>query len=261
MRVRGEAFFLLNGWMDYLCLYLAAAMGRTRFSRGRTALAALLGALYAAGALSAPDWVRGIGGLTGCCLAMAFIAFGRRFLRLAPLVFLSGWMLAGLTDFLLLRGWAALGIVALCGGGALGISLLLRRTGASGGGGCRVRIVWRGRAVCLPAIRDTGNLLTDRRTGLPVIVASARALRPLLPEGVRADDLSTLPPGFHLIRAATAAGGRTLMCFLPHRLTVVQGGKEQRVEAAVALSGFREGRALLPDAIFSGEGERNHAGG
>ena len=40
MRVYGEAFFLMNGWMDYLCLMLTASLGRRRFRPGRALLAA-----------------------------------------------------------------------------------------------------------------------------------------------------------------------------------------------------------------------------
>ena len=113
-------------------------------------------------------------------------------------------------------------------------------------------------SVQVPALRDSGNLLRDGATGLPVIVAPEALLRPLLPAGVRSADLSTLPPGWHLTRARTAAGSACLMCFFPDNLTLSQGRRSHRVQAAVALSDFSSPRALLPEAIFSQEG-KDHA--
>lgn len=45
----------------------------------------------------------------------------------------------------------------------------------------RVEVRWRGRSVCLSALVDSGNLLRDGITGLPVVVCSQQALSPLLP--------------------------------------------------------------------------------
>lgn len=261
MRVSGEAFLLMNGWMDFWCLYLAAAIRRTRFFPVRAAIAAGLGAGYAVWALGGPCWARSCLGLAGSALLLSAAAFGPKGLRLTPFVALSGWTLSGAAAFLRDRGWAAAWILLLCGCAAAAVGRLLGRSGVPADrGGYILQITWRGRTLRLPALRDSGNLLTDAWSGLPVIVASARALAPLLPGGVRPDDLATLPAGFRLIRAATAAGGKTLMCFVPDRTIVIGDGKRWRVEAAVALSGFREGRALLPEAIFSGKGERDHAG-
>ena len=44
MRVNGEIFFLINGWMNYLSLLLAARLGRVRLRRGL--LSSVLGSGY-----------------------------------------------------------------------------------------------------------------------------------------------------------------------------------------------------------------------
>lgn len=51
MRVNGEIFFLINGWMNYLFLLLAARLGRVRLRRGR--LSSVLGSGYALAACGA----------------------------------------------------------------------------------------------------------------------------------------------------------------------------------------------------------------
>ena len=90
MRVYGEAFFLMNGWMDYLCLMLTASLGRRRFRPGRALLAAGLGAGYALIAWMGGAWLRGVPALAAAALGMTSIAFGRGGLRLWPLTGAAG---------------------------------------------------------------------------------------------------------------------------------------------------------------------------
>ena len=261
MQIYGEAFLLLNGWMDYVCLLAAARLGRCRLNAGKALISAGFGAVYGAAAwgVGMPA-LRGVPALLFSGLGMALIAFGRRGIRLFPLVMAGGWLLSGLSDFVLKRGCSPAFVIWISGGTALGVLLLMRRT--EGGGDCcyRLRIKYQSRSAVLRALGDTGNLLRDGVSGLPVIVIPRRLAEPFLPPGTRVNDLSTLPLGWRLVRAKTAAGVKALMCFAPDQVVIRQGESMWRAEAMIAVSDFEESCALLPRSLFSEPKEgRSHA--
>ncbi len=261
MRVYGETFIFINWWMDFLCLLLAARLSRCRFSTVKAMVSAGFGALYGMAAWAAGKPVlRCVPILLLVCLGMAFIAFGRRGPRLFPTVTAAGWLLSGLSDFVLKHGASPASVIWIDGGAALCVLLVKNRICIPYGGRCFLRIEYEGRTALLPALRDTGNLLTDHASGLPVIVVSQTLARIFLPAGTQINDLSTLPPGWRLIRVKTAAGGRTLMCFYPDRTIIRHGKHAWPTEAMIAVSDFEESRALLPDSLFSEQREgRSHA--
>lgn len=259
MRVNGELYFWINGWMDFLCLALAACLARRRLRPGRMALAAALGAVYALAAWLLDAWARGLAALTLSALLMTLTAFGKDGFRLWPLTAAAGMFYAGTAGFLLDRGVSPAAVLLLGGGFTLGIAVLLRGAAVRGRGDFRLRLTLNSQTVTLPAFRDSGNLLRDGVTGLPVIVASETIIRPLLPPEVRSGDLSTLPKGWRLTRVQTAAGTRCLMCFQPDRACLIQGKVLRPIHAAVAISDSTGSRALLPEAIFMQEEGRIHA--
>lgn len=260
MRVHGEAFLLVNGWMNFLSLCLAAGLARARLSLPRALGASALGAGYAVLAWSVAPWARGLPALATATGMMALVAFGRQGLRKTPFLLAGGWLLGGCADFWLVRGGDAWTVMLISGGIVLGLLLLKKAWLIPSGGAYAIDIRWRGRTARLPALRDSGNLLSEGIGGLPVIVAPEAGIRALMPPGVRTGDLSTLPPGWRLVRVRTAAGERTLMCFRPDRVILRQGKKQWRVEAAVAAADFAERRALLPEALFDREEEKRDAG-
>ncbi|MBR1584408.1 MAG: sigma-E processing peptidase SpoIIGA [Clostridia bacterium] len=255
MRVNGEAFFLINFWMDFLSLLLTACLGKARFFPGRAAVASALGGAYALTAWGALPMLRRLPVLAAAALMMGGVTFGRRAALLCPLLLAAGMFLTGLCDVLLARHVPPGGAMLLCGGCVLVLTRLPRH-GTPHRRDLALRVIYRGQAVTLPALRDSGNLLTDWATGLPVIVAPARAVKPLLPEGVDPGDPATLAPGFRLMGLRTAAGEGTVMCFHPDR--VVLAGRE--ADAILALSNRPLPRALVPDGFFSQEEGCTHAG-
>ena len=258
MRVYGEAWLIINGWMDYLCLLLTAGLAGRRFPLLRGALGAAAGALYALAAGLGGPVLRGLPALGAAALLMAVIAFGKAGPRLWPLVLTAGMFLSGLADFLLRERVGALPGLLLCGLMALGLCAMAKRGRMIRRRTYRLRLTLQHRTVRLPALRDSGNLLVDRPTGLPVIVAPEKPLRPLMPKGVKAGDLATLPPGWRLARVRTAAGEACLMCFRPDEAALIHGRRAYPLRAAVAVSAFSSPRALLPEAIFSQE-DQDHA--
>ena len=167
----------------------------------------------------------------------------------------------GVADCLIQARIGPLPGMLMCGGSALGIAFLLRSGTARGQGEFRLQVILADRSVWLPALRDSGNLLRDGPGGLPVIVAPAALLGPLLPSGLRCADLSTLPPGWRFVRARTAAGSRMMMCFHPDGMSVRGKNRVWPADGWVAPAELEEERALLPEAFFMEQKEgRYHAG-
>lgn len=105
------------------------------------------------------------------------------------------------------------------------------------------------RRTTLTALVDTGNLLRDGVTGLPVIVISRRAASRLmaLPEG------TTLRPGMRLMSVRTISG-RTLMTILrPDAVRLKEGGRWREAHALIGLSpdGYEGFQALVPACLVS----------
>ena len=204
-----------NFLIDYLLLLCTLRLAGLPPRRVRLALAALLGAVYAAVQLWFPcqAWT-----LAPVLLAMCFVAFGRteRFLKLTLLFCLLSCALGGGVVLLgsalgslypLMQGvlyaelpWGVFfAAAALC----YGLLTLTFRGGAKHGGGelVRAQITYRGRRVTLTLLRDTGNTLTDPLTGVGVPVIGAQTLTPLLGrETVAAIRRGAVPEGFTAIK-------------------------------------------------------------
>ena len=250
MRVYGEAFLLINGWMDFLCLLLAARLGRSRFHTGKALISAALGAVYGVLAwMPEKPYLHSVPMLLTIDLLMCWITFGKRCPRLFPLALASGWLLSGLSNYVMEKNGPPGAVTLIDSGAVLAVLLLTRRIGDHGGY-FRLRMTYQGKSEEIPALRDTGNQLSDAVSGLPVIVLPERLALNYLPQGTNLKDLSTLPPGWRLLRVKTAVGCKALMCFTPDQIILRQGTRAYYAEAVIAVSDFAESRALLPDSLF-----------
>lgn len=215
-----ERFFAVNLLMDLpLLAIVARSLNALRWRNllAATALALLYGALAAA--RPAP-W------RTLPCQLLALVPtslalVGRRRLRRlgeAMLLLAAGGLIAS--------GWAAalqLRSVPQALGACPGLAALLctRR---------RVRERWEteliltysGRTARFPALIDTGNLLREPLSGLPVLIVEARLL-------------GDLPPlsGCRTVRYGGVGGSGALRCFLPEAIWC---GSRRMPDAWVALS-------------------------
>lgn len=105
--------------------------------------------------------------------------------------------------------------------------------------------------VSLTALIDSGNLLRDALTGLPVIVISRRCAARLValpPDG-------SLAPGMRLIPVRTISGTALMTVFRPDQVCIFNSGGWQRAEALIGVSpdGYDGYQALLPASLLSGE--------
>lgn len=267
-----DVVFLLNLVVDYLLLLTTARITGEVISRIRLGLGALLGAGYAA-----VQFLTGFGWLARpiCKLAFAVLivltAFGhsRRLLRLL-LVFLAvsaalcGIIVAlqllgtgGLTmenGVLYARGDARLLLIAVivC---YVVLSAVLERAARHGGARqdlCAAELTLFGQSLRLTALRDTGNTLTDPVSNRPVMVAEARALRPLLP-----DEIDPAQPVASLARLRDGELKKRFR-LLPYRAVGVENGLLLAVRSDQVTIGKRRWSGLLvalsPTPVSDGGG-------
>ena len=250
MRVSLEWFLLDNFAVNWLLLRLAGALGGTAVPRGRAALTSLSGALWDLAALG--RWPRLLSplGRIACLLLTALMLSRREYLRSLLSLLAASLLLGGGLLLLTLgrmgpwTGGVLLGTVPLRAAG-YGLCLLppfVRASRALGGrryeGSClrTVTLTVGGRAHTLTAFVDSGNLLTEPLSGLPVV----------LTEGI------DLPPGLPL-----AVAGQGVVEVV--RATVQTGPNGEPAPVYVGRSPLPlvDFQALLPAAAFH-EGRKDH---
>ena len=184
-----DEIFFRNAALDYLLLLCAARLRSAPLRRGRFALGAALGGLYAAAAALPPWRVLASGpGAVGASLALCAAAYGRRgfwrswgtFLGLSA-AFAGGvyalGRLAGESGGVITASPRVLLTSFGLGYGA--VRLLYGRRRREGRRIVETEVRLRGRKAVFPALRDTGNELLDPATGRGVLVAEAEALAAL----------------------------------------------------------------------------------
>ena len=247
-----DALFARNAVLDYLLLLAAAALVRHPLRRGRFALAAALGGIYAAAAAVPPlRFLAGLLPALGVSLGMSLIAYGPPpglwrcwgcFLALSAAFAGTVYALGALTGQ---RGvpffTASPRLLLLSFGGCCAAVRFFapRFLRAREREILPVAVRLGERTVTLSALRDTGNQLLDPLSGAEVMISDPEAPSPLFPEGAlsalpedaaeRFRRLSALPELRERLRLVpyTALGTERglLLCFRPD--SVVAGGRER----------------------------------
>lgn len=255
-----EQVFELNLAVNLLVLYLAGRLIGERARLWRYVLSAGLGGLYAAATLLPP------------CVVLTTLPAKA---MLSAVLALIAWRPRGLRGYC--KGWASLvGVTALGGGAALAAGLLLAETSPTGeaalgqnallltvlgaaamvvfstgairrrggaGPRCDVRVWLDGHPWRLWAFVDTGNLLREPLSGLPVVIADPRLARRLLAGH------ATVALSF-----GTVGGQSSLPAVLADRVEVRRAGRWQNGGAMYVAQGGMPlqcgADALLPGAAL-----------
>ena len=229
-----DSLFGLNLLIDY-CLVLASArVCGVALRRWRYALAALIGALYAALMfLPGCGWLANGAMKLALGAAMALIAFdGEAHLVRCTVVFFAvsaafggavyaASMLAGVSPgsgaLVTVSGRVLALSFAAC---YAAVSLVFRRRAKAADREVRtVTVTLAGRSVTLKALRDSGNDLHDPVSGLPAAVVERAAVLPLFPalHALPDDAVQTL----EALGALPECTGRVVL--LPYRAVGVAG--------------------------------------
>lgn len=282
MVLYADVLFVLNAVIDYLLLLVSARTAGEPLRRGRFALGAAVGGLYAV-ALFLPGFSFLNGGMYKLLFGvlMLLIAYGAtRALLKQGVIFcalvcaLGGAVMAigmmdgaslslgrsvvySIPDLKIMLLAAAISYVVL--------SVVLPRVCRHTGGEiCAVCFELMGRQVELTALLDTGNTLTDSVTGRNVPVAEAEALQGLFPLSHRPRQRELLDPVMGMDRLNTGVwSGRFRL--LPYRAVGVERGFLLAVKMdCMVLNGKRQEGvlvALSPTPVSDGGGYRVLTGG
>lgn len=258
-----DTLFLLNAIVDYLLLLSSAKVAGEPLRRGRFALGAVLGGLYAC-AIFLP----GLGFLArplcrvASAVLMVLCAFcgTRRLLRqtliFACLAFAFGGGVMAVSllgrQGLSLEGGVIysgmdLKIVLLSAAGCYAVLTLLFKKWArhtrSAGELLPVTLFLGEKTASFLALLDTGNTLSDPISGRPVLVAQRECISPLLPENLLPERLDD-PAGF--LARLEDQDWRSRFRLLPYRTVGVEGGLllALRVDGA-QIGGCRWGPSLV----------------
>ncbi len=248
--VYAEEYLFWNAAIPLLSLPLGGRLaGLPAPDKRRLAAAGCLGAAAALGALYVP-WTAPLllcalpMGVWLCFQKQSLLARLRCTVTTLSAAFLAGGAMAALRQTGLpvrLSAGVALTLMAL-------LCLLVRLRPQALVDVTQVELRVGGHGVILPAMLDSGNLLGDPVTGLPVIVAPACGVARLFPQAQNLHDLTALPLGFRLLSVRTAAGTALMPLFQPDscRLYVNGRAREARVQVAVAGPEYGGVQALVP---------------
>lgn len=270
-----DALFLLNLAVNYLLLLSAGRLAGERLYRGRLALGAALGGLYAA-AVFLPGGAFLLHPLCklGAAVLMLLCAYGksRRLLRVSLVFFgVSAAFGGGIFAITLLGGRGLtlkngvfysgmdLRLILLSAAGCyVLLTAVFGRSARHGGGELRpVRVRLGERQADLIALVDTGHTLTDPITGAPVLVAEGERLSALFPEGAGPGQEDLRDPAAALERLGAAPSPYRFR-LLPYRAVGVDCGFLLALRADSVRVGREEQGAMLvalsPTPVSDGGG-------
>lgn len=246
-----DVLFFINFSMDYLSLYAAGRLLSLSSHLWRMIASASLGALYGtvSAALLWDGWI-GAGGAVVCAAAMTAISFGigegvRGFLRATFAVWGCGALLGGMMTLSagLIGTPPAMGGYADMAAAVPAVLFFLTHLGrrALSRGDAQVRIPC-GENVCdTRALIDSGNLLTDPLSGVPVILMCAAEARRLVGDEADSRFRGRFSPdgamrgGVRVIPVQSTEGTRLLYGFFCPEVTVRRGRRICRRQAVICV--------------------------
>lgn len=131
-------------------------------------------------------------------------------------------------------------------GQAAALPAVVRLMPSTAGGSCITLEITHGRRrIALTALVDSGNLLRDPLTRLPVIVISRKAAAQLIP------GLQEFSPGMRLISVRTVASTALMPIFRPDgvRLCLPQGWHTAQAVIGLSPDGYSGFQALVPQSL------------
>ena len=250
MRISVWLFFMQQMFASATLSLACTRMLHLRCPPGRLIITSLLGGgASLTSAMSGSPWLQVMLIAPACLLPRLTLRTlprraGLHSIRLALMASMVGASLCSLA--------AQLGAPPLWTPLALGGTLLLKAPSATPCG-CTEIVIRHGAAkVSLAALTDSGNLLRDPLTRLPVIVCARKSVAPLFP----AARTEMCPPGLRLISVRTVTGTALMPLFRPDSLRLRTGGAWKDCQAIVGLAptDYSGCQAILPAELISAQG-------
>ena len=258
MAVQGELFVAVNLCANCLCLWTGGRLSRLGPPPAKRLWASAAGGvLYALAAYAYPlTFLRSILFALVSCYCMVWAAYPlsslEERLRAGASTLFAGFWLGGCAAFLWSQHLPPLFALAMSAVSLALTELALKRPVRAAPCVTQLEIVHRQNTARFSCMVDSGNLLTDPVTGLPVIVCSRRSLLPVLPFAALAAWEDQLAPGFRLISVRTAAGRSMMMCFRPECVSLLADGAWEPVNAVIAVAplSYDGSQALVPSSLL-----------
>lgn len=251
MRIVGEWFICANVLLDAACLHAIARTSGRHVRAGRMIGSSLLGTLCAMAAMACWGYRTAVYAALPIAALMALLTFGVKgtpdgMARLLVLALMAG----GAANLLHGFGWHGVAVILALLPGVEFFVRMLQKWRSRAGERAEIKLFFDQGGVALDGIVDSGNMLRDPVTALPVVVVSFQAVQAHLPRGTVLGCYDTLPRGYRLISVHTAAGSALLMCFRPRALYIRHGRVWRAADAVIAVTDALEGRrALLPSTM------------
>ncbi len=246
--IYADLLFVINFSMDFLCLFITSRLLGCGGKAFRLIIASMLGALYGflPYLLNLHPILHLISNLASAGV-ISFIAFGKqnlkRFLIITATFIVSSALMGGLVTALynisgkyhngVYTEISALSFALMC--------LISALTALSYGLICRkkihtvsaeIRLYIKNEKINARLIADSGNLLTEPFSALPVIIISGSAL----PTPYDNPESESFPLSVRAIPFSTASGKNCFLGFRPDCIEIISLGKKpKKVEAYIAV--------------------------
>ena len=256
MTVYADEAFIINAAADYILLLTSARICDAEVKRLRLGAAAILGGLYGAAGYIAP--LRHPLAILAAGVLVSLIAFGgeKKLMRLTLVFFaVSAAFGGGAAALMQLTGGrmeltSLTAVFIVC---FIVMTLIFRRAARCEGAVSELSISFRGRGICVKALHDTGNSLSDPISGKRVAVISLDdSLRLFGSEKPIISELRSIGAAEVMRRLAdsrfrlvpySAVGVKSglMLAFLPDEVTV--DGKKQNIIIGLSPSPVTDGGA------------------
>ena len=265
--IYADILFVINFSLDYLCLFLAARLLNLKAVAWRLVLAAAMGGAYAflpyvaelAVYISLPLNL----GFAG---VMCFVSFGKmpikRFLFAVVTYIAASALMGGLiTALYSLFGKSHQGVYAETGAMGFALACFVSALIAFLFGiiskrkihtkSAEINLYIAGEKISARLLADSGNMVTEPFSSLPVIIISAAALPPPYDNPDRPD----FPLKIRAIPFGTASGKGCFLGFRPDKIEIVRLGKKPLpADAYIAVDTFGNGYSgydgIIPTSIM-----------
>ncbi len=251
-----DVLVFLNFALDFLCLVITSRVAARRFVGWRAVLGALFGAVYAllAVALSLPAWVHFTAAALLCLIAFPFVD-KKQFSKVCFVFLMTNAGMGGLISaayYIGTRNVTAAGIlltaIAFCMLCVL-YGLYCRKKVATTT--MKIEVTFGTSTLTADVLVDSGNLVTEPFSALPVIILSST----VLPSPLDKPNIENSPVPLRAIPIRTETGLGLLYGFIPDSITLCPPfEKRRRVDAVIGIDvdngDFSGHDGLLPGCLI-----------
>ena len=229
-----DVLVFLNFALDFICLVITSRIAARKFVGYRAVLGALLGALYALGALAFdfPAVLHFVSAVLICLVAFPF-GDARRFGKVYFVFLMSNAAMGGLISAVYaigtkkLSAWGIVLLAVLFCTFCILYGLFCRKKVSTTN--MKIEVKFGENTLVADVLVDSGNLVTEPFSALPVVILASR----VFPSPLNTPDIENSPVPLRAIPIRTETGLGLLYGFIPDRVTLCPPFEKKRTVDAV----------------------------